>query len=292
MKIAVLMGGISSEREISLKTGNAILKSLKRLGYDAFAIELTEKNMITALQNTDFDVAYIALHGEFGEDGRIQAILDILKKPYTGSSYLSSAICMDKNFTKQILNSKKILAPKTYNFIENIQKYPVVIKASRGGSSIDLYICENKEEAKIAIKNIGDKEILIEEYIKGEELTVGLIDGDPLGVLKILPKSGIYDYEAKYTKGKTIYEVPAKISENKYTEAMEKSKYIYNNLDLQGLARVDYILKKDRLYFLEVNTIPGMTETSLLPKLAELKGYSFDDLVKRSIDGLAKKAKK
>ncbi len=292
MKIAVLMGGISSEREISLKTGKAILNSLLRIGYDAFELRLNEGDMLEKLQTTDFDLAFIALHGEFGEDGRVQAVLDILKKPYTGSEYLPSAIAMDKDITKKILEAEGILVPKTYERIEEIEEYPVIVKPALEGSSVGLYVCENENEVKKALKEIENKKILIEEYIKGEELTVGVLNRKALGVVKIIPKSGIYDYESKYTKGKTEFEVPAKIKNEIYKKALLVSENVYKILNLSGAIRADYMLKNNELYFLEVNTIPGMTETSLLPKIAFLKGYTFDDLVEKIVEKFAKKLKK
>ncbi|OQY10592.1 MAG: D-alanine--D-alanine ligase [Fusobacteriia bacterium 4572_132] len=292
MKIAVLMGGISSEREISLKTGGAILNSLLRMGYDAFELRLNEENMLGKLQTTDFDLAFIALHGEFGEDGRIQAVLDILKKEYTGSKYLASAIAMDKEITKKILEAEGILVPKTYEKLNKIKEYPVIVKPALEGSSVGLYVCKNEREVKEALKKIKNKKILIEEYIKGEELTVGVLNEKGLGVVKIIPKSGIYDYESKYTKGKTVFEVPAKIEDTIYKKALSISEEVYKILNLDGAIRVDYILKNGRLYFLEVNTIPGMTETSLLPKIAFLEGYTFDNLVEKIMEKVAKKKKK
>ncbi len=288
MKIAVLMGGVSSEREISIKTGKAILKALKKENYDAFPLELNKDNMITALQKEEFDLAFIALHGEFGEDGRIQAVLDILEKKYTGSGFIASAVAIDKDICKRILYSENISMPKTYENLDAIDKYPVIIKPAKEGSSIGLYVCKDKTEVIEAVETLDGQKILIEEFIKGEELTVGVLDGEALGVLKIKPKSGLYDYKSKYTKGQTEFEVPAKIHEKTYEEAMRISEKIYRILNLKGGIRVDMMLKRDRLYFLEVNTVPGMTDTSLLPRLAALRGYSFEGFVKKIVEKFAK----
>lgn len=281
MKIAVLMGGISSEREISLRTGAAITSALQRKGYEAFSLILDKDNFITELMNTEFDLAYIALHGEFGEDGRVQALLDILGKKYTGSGYVESGISMNKTLTKKILDSHGVLSPKTYEKVSEIEKYPVVIKPTTEGSSVGLYICQNEQEAKDAVEALKNKEILIEDFIKGDELTVGVLNGEALGVLRIKPYSGVYDYESKYTKGKTEYEFPAQIAKNSYDSAMEIAAKVHKELNLKGATRSDFILRGEELYFLEVNTSPGMTETSLLPKIATLKNIDFDTLVEK-----------
>lgn len=281
MKIAVFMGGISSEREVSLRTGKAILESLIRQGYDAYEVDLNEDNLLTAFIENEYDLAYLALHGEFGEDGRIQGILDVIKKPYTGSGVTSSAIAMDKNMTKIIAADLGVRIPKSYRNREDVDNFPVVVKPSTEGSSVGLYICKDKLELDEALENLGDRSVVMEEFVEGEELTVGVLKGESLGVLKIKPKTGLYDYESKYTAGMTEYEYPAKISKEAYEEAMDFSEKIHKGLGLGGVSRSDFILKDGKVYFLEVNTCPGMTETSLVPKLATLKGYSFDDLVKK-----------
>ena len=283
MKIAVLMGGISSEREISLMSGGAILQGLLNLGYDAFKIDLVEENYLTALMENEYDLAYIALHGEFGEDGRVQAVLDILKKPYTGSGVTASAVSMDKVLTKIIVDDFGIKTPMKYTNIDDIKKYPIVIKPSKEGSSVGLYICQNSEEAKKAAEKLKGIDLVIEEFVAGEELTAGILNGEKLGVVKIIPNSGTYDFESKYTVGKTIYEVPAIIEKNYYEEAMEIASKVHDILNLRGMSRSDFILSKDGLYFLEVNTSPGMTTTSLLPKLGKLKGYSFEVILEKMV---------
>ena len=288
MKIAVLMGGISSEKEVSLRTGAAITAALQRKGYDAFSLVLDKDNFVTALTNTEFDLAYVALHGEFGEDGRVQAFLDILEKKYTGSGYVESGISMNKTLTKKILDSYGVLSPKTYEKVEDIEKYPVVIKPTTEGSSVGLYICQNEADARNAVEALVGKEILIEDFIKGDELTVGVLNGEALGVLRIKPISGVYDYESKYTKGMTEYEFPAQISEASYDEAMKISAKVHKELNLKGATRSDFILRGEELFFLEVNTSPGMTETSLLPKIATLKNIDFDTLVEKIVCSVEK----
>jgi len=283
MRIAVLMGGLSSERKISLMSGEAILQGLLNLGYDAFKIDLVEENYLTALMENEYDLAYVALHGEFGEDGRVQAVLDILKTPYTGSGVTASAVSMDKILTKIIVDDFGIKTPMKYTSIDEVKKYPIVIKPSKEGSSVGLYICQNLEEAEKAVEKLKGIDLVIEEFIAGEELTAGILNGEKLGVVKIIPNSGTYDFESKYTVGKTIYEVPAVIEENYYEEAMEIASKVHDILNLRGMSRSDFILSKDGLYFLEVNTSPGMTTTSLLPKLGKLKGYSFEMILEKMV---------
>lgn len=286
MKIAVFMGGISSEKEVSVRTGTAILNSLIRQGYDAYGVTLDKNNLLTAFIENEYDLAYLALHGEYGEDGRIQGLLDILGKKYTGCGMISSAVSMDKDLTKKIAQAVGVRTPKSYTRenLENIDKFPVVVKPSTEGSTVGLYICHNKEELLNAVEKSGDKDLVIEEFIKGEELTVGVLEGEPLGVLKITPKIGLYDYKSKYTAGMTEYEYPAKISEKSCQEAMEYATIIHNSLKMKGVSRSDFILKDGELYFLEVNSCPGMTETSLVPKLATLKGYTFDDITRKIVE--------
>ena len=215
MKIAVFMGGISSEKEVSVRTGTAILNSLIRQGYNAYGVILDKDNLLTAFIENEYDLAYLALHGEYGEDGRIQGLLDILGKKYTGCSMISSAVSMDKDLTKKIAQAVGVRTPKSYTRenLENIDKFPIVVKPSTEGSTVGLYICHNKEELLDAVEKSGDKDLVIEEFIKGEELSVAVLDGEPLGVVKIMPKIGLYDYKSKYTVGMTEYEYPAKISE-------------------------------------------------------------------------------
>lgn len=286
MRIAVFMGGVSSEREISLKTGKAILESLQRQGYDAYGVELNQKNLLSAFLENDYDLAYLALHGVYGEDGRIQGLLDILGKKYTGSGMIASAVSMDKNLTKHVAENIGIPVPKSYSKEEiySIKNYPIVVKPATEGSTIGLYICNNLEELENAIKLSGEKDITIEDFIKGEELTVGVLEGESLGVIRIKPKNGLYDYTSKYTKGMTEYEFPAKINEISYKKAMEYASKIHKALNMRGISRSDFILRGNEIFFLEVNSCPGMTETSLVPKVATLKGYSFDDLTKKMVE--------
>ncbi|MGL4307904.1 MAG: D-alanine--D-alanine ligase [Cetobacterium sp.] len=287
MKIAVVMGGISSEREISFKTGEAILKSLLRQGYDAYKLELNRDNLVTAFIENEFDLAFLALHGEYGEDGRVQAVLDMLGKKYTGSPMVPSAVAMDKDLTKMVAHDGGIRIPQTYKKPQDVKEFPVVVKPAKEGSSVGLYICGNLQELESAIEALEGKKLVIEEFVKGEELTCGVLNGEALGVLKIKPKLGLYDYKSKYTAGMTEYEYPAQIDGKVYEEVMEASRKIHEILGLDGISRSDFILKDGKPYFLEVNTCPGMTETSLIPKIATLKNYTFDDLTRIMIEKFA-----
>ena len=287
MKIAVFMGGTSSEKEISLRSGEAVLESLQRQGYDAYGVVLDENNQVTAFLENDYDLAYLVLHGGNGENGKIQAVLDILGKKYTGSGVLASALTMDKNKTKQIAENIGIRVPKSYRNLDSIERFPVIIKPVDEGSSKGLFLCNNKEEAGEALKKL--RKPIIEDYIVGEELTVGVLNGKALGVLKIIPQADVlYDYDSKYAKGGSIHEFPAKIEDKSYKEAMKIAERIHKEFKMKGISRSDFILSEGKLYFLEVNSSPGMTKTSLIPDLATLQGYTFDDVVRLTVETFLK----
>ncbi len=287
MKIAVFMGGTSSEKEISLRSGEAVLESLQRQGYDAYGVVLDENNQVTAFLENDYDLAYLVLHGGNGENGKIQAVLDILGKKYTGSGVLASALTMDKNKTKQIAENIGIRVPKSYRDLDSIERFPVIIKPVDEGSSKGLFLCNNKEEAGEALKKL--RKPIIEDYIVGEELTVGVLNGKALGVLKIIPQADVlYDYDSKYAKGGSIHEFPARIEDKSYKEAMKIAERIHKEFKMKGISRSDFILSEGKLYFLEVNSSPGMTKTSLIPDLATLQGYTFDDVVRLTVETFLK----
>ena len=287
MKIAVFMGGTSSEKEISLRSGEAVLESLQRQGYDVYGVVLDENNQVTAFLENDYDLAYLVLHGGNGENGKIQAVLDILGKKYTGSGVLASALTMDKNKTKQIAENIGIRVPKSYRNLDSIERFPVIIKPVDEGSSKGLFLCNNKEEAGEALKKL--RKPIIEDYIVGEELTVGVLNGKALGVLKIIPQADVlYDYDSKYAKGGSIHEFPAKIEDKSYKEAMKIAEKIHKEFKMKGISRSDFILSEGKLYFLEVNSSPGMTKTSLIPDLATLQGYTFDDVVRLTVETFLK----
>ncbi|MBF1201993.1 MAG: D-alanine--D-alanine ligase [Fusobacterium periodonticum] len=287
MKIAVFMGGTSSEKEISLRSGEAVLESLQRQGYDTYGVVLDENNQVTAFLENDYDLAYLVLHGGNGENGKIQAVLDILGKKYTGSGVLASALTMDKNKTKQIAENIGIRVPKSYRDLDSIERFPVIIKPVDEGSSKGLFLCNNKEEAGEALKKL--RKPIIEDYVVGEELTVGVLNGKALGVLKIIPQADVlYDYDSKYAKGGSIHEFPARIEDKSYKEAMKIAERIHKEFKMKGISRSDFILSEGKLYFLEVNSSPGMTKTSLIPDLATLQGYTFDDVVRLTVETFLK----
>jgi D-alanine-D-alanine ligase len=285
------MGGISSEREISLKTGEAVLNALKKKGYKAIGVYF-ENSIPDVLLEKKVEVVFIALHGRYGEDGTIQGILEILKIPYTGSGVLSSALAMDKVMAKMIFRSYLLPVLPDQIFYKNEDQdlndlelkldFPLVVKPAREGSTVGTSITKNRSELKEAIikAQIWDKKILFEKYAGKREITVGILSGKILPIIEIVPESGFYDYDSKYIKGKTRYILPAQIEKERQKYINEISLKAYLALDCRGAVRVDLILdERENPYILELNTIPGMTETSLLPKAASKAGMKFPDLI-------------
>lgn len=289
-KIVVLMGGLSREREISLKSGNAILASLRRQGYEVSAIEADDR-VAESLQKEQPFAAIVALHGRYGEDGSVQGMLEIMQIPYSGSGVLASAICMDKALTKRLVAELGISVPKScaISETENVSAMcresglacPLVVKPNSEGSTLGIMIVREADQLKRAVQDAlsYDDTVLIEDYIMGTEVTVGLVNDKPLPVLEVVPTSGFYDYEAKYSQGLTEYIVPARIPNAVAQRIQDESMRMASYLEIEGISRVDYIVDADNEpYFLEINTIPGMTETSLVPKAAAAAGLSFDEL--------------
>ena len=293
-KIGVLMGGTSPEREISKKTGVAILTALQKKGYTAISIE-ADSSLINSLQKEAIEIAFIALHGSPGEDGTIQSLLKILNIPYTGSDILSSAISMNKAVSKKIFIYHRLPTPEFQSFIRNETEsgclqdritisLPLVIKPSNGGSTIGISIAREKDQIESCIKNAfqHSREIIIEEFIRGREITVGILNGLPLPIVEIRPKNGFYDYESKYTSEETGYIVAPDLDDKKTALIQDMAVNAFNSLGCRGAARVDFIISTDGSPFiLEINTIPGMTETSLLPMAAEKAGINFENLVEK-----------
>ena len=273
------MGGISSEREISIKTGDAIYNALINRGYNAFKIDVT-KDFLKNLYAYKIDIAYIALHGKYGEDGIIQGILEFAGIPYTGTTVMGSAICMNKVLTKRIFNSIGISTPKYWIKREEIE-LPVVVKPVSEGSTIGISVVRDFNNLDNAIKNAKkySDEIFFEKFINGKEITVSVLCGKALPVIEIRPKKGFYDFESKYTKGMTEYIIPAEIEKEIEEKVKRESEIIFKEFKCRGAIRVDYMVKDGEAYALEVNTIPGMTPTSLLPKAAKYIGLSFEDVV-------------
>lgn len=298
-RIGVVMGGTSTEREVSLNTGKAILDALIGKGYNAVGIDLEPKNFIHQLQDNQIEVVFNAMHGIYGEDGILQGVLEMLGIPYTGSGVLASAIAMDKSISKRLFVSADIPTPRYCQYgkqeaKETIVKdildtfsLPVVVKASTQGSSIGVYIVDSSNGLEDAISQAFTYSncIVVEEFIKGMEVTAAVLGGENPQVLppiEIAPFSGKYDYHSKYTKGATNYIVPARLNEEETKLVSEIALKTFNLLGCRGVARVDFMVdEKKRPYVLEVNTIPGMTATSLVPKAAAARGISFADLCEK-----------
>ncbi|OIP66222.1 MAG: D-alanine--D-alanine ligase [Nitrospirae bacterium CG_4_9_14_3_um_filter_53_35] len=288
MKIGVLMGGLSSEREISLRSGKAVFEALKRKGYDAVCID-PAPDLGLILQRRKVDAAFICLHGTPGEDGTVQGLLEFMGIPYTGSGVLASAAAMDKIVTKKLLIYHAIPTPD-FSVNEHGRTtgkriaLPVIVKPATEGSTIGVSRVSVKKDLEKAIRiarRFGPK-VLIEKFIQGRELTVGILNDLPLPVVEIRPMSGFYDFKSKYTPGRTEYRVPAPLLRRVSKRVQELALSAHRALGCNGASRVDFMLADgDDPYVLEVNTIPGMTETSLLPKAAREAGISFDDLVER-----------
>lgn len=298
-KIGILTGGNSAEREISLKSSEAIMSACKDLGYETIQIILngSVSKIIPELEKVDF--VFIALHGGKGENGVIQGLLDSLNVPYNGSGVLASSLGMEKSITKQLVRSCGILTPdwKTFSNVDASKQYipkafPVVVKPSADGSTLGLSIVKNQHELITAIKLADqyDGNIMIEKYINGRELTVTIIGQRVFPIVEIIPKHRFYDYECKYEKGMSDYICPSKLP-HKLTETIQSIALdIFNKLQCSGYARADFILDKENIpWFLEINTLPGMTTTSLVPKSANSAGISFNNLIKLIIDESLKK---
>ncbi len=302
MRVLVLMGGMSSERDISLSTGQAVAGGLKEAGRTVSTYDLNpdEGRGIVDLMNSpllnECDVVFIALHGGEGEDGRIQAVFDLIGKPYTGSGVRASSICMDKAISKMILEHVGICTPpwdllgdgvdrnRAAAAVERLGGLPAVVKPVDQGSTIGITIVEQWQdlEGAISLARAYSPSVLLEKYIEGRELSVPIIEDDAYPVIEIKPKEGFYDYERKYTKGMTVYDCPANMPEDVCRRIESEALKAYRILGCEGVGRVDLRLGNDGgRYFLEVNTIPGMTETSLVPMGASARGLSFPCLVDR-----------
>lgn len=290
-KIAVLCGGFSSEAEVSRRSGKNCYEALLRLGYkNTQLLEVTE-NIADDVKR--FDIAFNALHGKYGEDGCIQGVLEILKVPYTGCGVMSSAIGMNKEFTKRVLRDanlpliKSVCISKGENLFEKTQDlvYPLMVKPVCEGSSFGMSKVNNQDELVKAIFEASKfrQDILIEEYKVGINATVGVLekDGKPFAtdILELRPHNEWYDYEAKYTKGMTDFILPAEISEEMTKEVKDCAVRAFKACGCSGVSRVDFLIVDDIPYILEINTSPGMTDTSDLPAQSASMGITYDELV-------------
>jgi len=293
-KILVLMGGWSNEREISLISGKSVFNSLVTSGLDVIELDLKRDN-ISEIKELNPDRVFIVLHGKGGEDGEIQLYLENLGIPYTGSGSESSKICMNKRITKKILLKNNIQTPNFMEIsentkiedIENLFQYPFVIKPSSEGSSIGVYIAEDRKSCKEAIKeNMKiSSDIILEEYKSGKEYTVGILDNFALPVIQLIPPGKFYDYEAKYNSNETKYICPSGLDENTEEEIKKLSIDCFRALNCRGWGRVDLIIdKQNKPWIIELNTVPGMTEHSLVPMAANQKNINFDELVLKILD--------
>lgn len=282
------MGGLSAERDISLTSGRAVAEALRSRGWTVVEIDVG-RDLPARLIAHGIDVCWIALHGRFGEDGCVQGLLEVMGIPFTGCGVRASAVCMDKIATKRALvgNDAVVMAgDAVHREGEPLPQLalPVVCKPSLGGSTIGMTLCRTPDQLQVGLDEAHrlDPEVLVEEFVAGDEITVAVLDGKPLPVVAIRPESGFFDFEAKYTKGRTEYLVPAPIDPATWEQAQRAAKAAYETLGCRGLCRADFIVRSDGVpVFLEMNTIPGMTATSLSPMAAGAEGIGFEALVER-----------
>ena len=295
-KILIISGGVSKEREISLQTGNQVAKELKK---NRYIVKICEPNyyLLDITKKFKPNIIFNALHGQFGEDGYIQSILENIGIPYTHSGVIASAKAMDKEISKKIFIKHKILTPKyiKYSFDDPYKElntkitkkfgYPVVIKPINEGSSVNVYIC-NKSNLKNRLKKLKTyREILIEEFIPGREIQAAILGNEKLGAIELKPKRKFYDYEAKYnSKAQTEHIIPVNLTKKKFNELMNISLKVHNLLGCKGVTRSDFKYYKDNFYLLEINTQPGMTKLSLVPEICLHKGINFIKLIKLLLD--------
>ena len=285
LRIGVIMGGLSSERAISLKSGESIVRELKARGENVVAIDLNTRS-VDKIVKAKIDVAIIALHGTYGEDGAIQGILEFLKIPYTGSGIMASAVGMNKVMTKKIITFYGIdtAAWQVLDKKEELNglkiKYPVVFKPEAEGSSVGVFIVKSKKEAFAAFpKSRKFGRVLVEEYIKGVEISVPVFLNSTLPIIEIVPKNEFYDYESKYTAGMSEHIIPARISAAETKLAAKTALMVHKALECRDYSRVDMLIRKGRAYVIEVNTHPGMTSLSLFPDSAKKAGIGFYEMI-------------
>jgi len=290
-KILILSGGISKERLISLDTGFQVAKELKKHGYK-IRISEPDKSLEKKIKEFKPSVIFNALHGQFGEDGYIQTILEQFKIPYTHSGVIASSIAMDKEISKKIFKKNKIITPKhiKYSFDEkNLElidkinkelKFPVVVKPINEGSSVNVFICTKKNINQILKKMRSYKQVMIEEFIGGREIQVAIMGNKKLGAIELKPKRKFYDYQAKYnTKAKTQHIIPVDLDKNKLNEILNIALKAHKKIGCRGVTRSDFKFYKNKFYLLEINTQPGMTKLSLVPEIAAYHGISFYKLI-------------
>jgi D-alanine-D-alanine ligase len=289
-RVGVLLGGLSSEREVSLETGAGVLAALKELGYDAVGIDWKPGSSLPALlAESRVDVVWNALHGTYGEDGAVQGLLSCLGIPCTGSGILASSVAMDKVFSKRVFDSTGIPTPK-WQLLEESDgandvtiDLPCVVKPAREGSSVGVSIVRELSQLKFAIAEARQCEgpPIVEEYIDGAEVDVGVLGSEIIGSVELRPATEFYDYEAKYKRDDTQYLLPPEIAEATLNSAEAIALRAHNALGCTGYSRVDLMIKGDAIYVIEVNTLPGMTSHSLLPKIAAAADISYAALCEK-----------
>ena len=291
--IVVLMGGLSGERKISFLTGKACSKALKKKGYKVRELD-ARGYFVDKLKKLKPKLVFNALHGQYGEDGFVQSILEFIKIPYTHSGVLSSSLAMDKELSRILFKKNKIKTPKYFLLHTSYEgalrekmknkniKFPIVIKPINEGSSLGVYICKNKIQFNRNYNKLKNKydRIIVEEYIPGKEIQVAVMGNRALGAIELVPKREFYDYKAKYSsKAKTKHIMPAPLLKKKYNEVLFIAKKAHKILRCRGITRSDFRFFKDKFYLLETNTQPGMTKLSLVPEIARYCGIKFEDLV-------------
>lgn len=300
-KIAVLCGGMSSEAEVSRRSGKNCYMALQRLGYKNAELVEVDENISEKLKNGKYDYAYNALHGKYGEDGCIQGVLEILRIPYTGCGVMSSAVCMNKEYTKRILSSspdipmaKSVFVQKGENVEEKTAdlKFPVITKPVSEGSSFGMTKVNTRQDLKSAYEEAikYNDDVLIEEFIDGVFVTVGVLEQDgkdfATEILEIRPKNEWYDFEAKYTAGMSEFILPANLDAELTKRTKEVAVKAHQTAGCRGVSRVDFMIGKDGVpYVIEINTSPGMTDTSDLPAQCKVMGISYDELVQIILNG-------
>ena len=298
-RIGVVMGGTSAERDVSLATGRAVADALSAAGHEVVRLDLgSGKDALTTLAGARMDVAFLALHGRLGEDGCVQGVLEVLGVPYTGSDVLASALAMDKLKAKELFRLHNVPTPPYYEIradeaatgvaeIHGSFGFPVVVKPRREGSSIGVALARDVGELEVAVAAAltHDRSVLVERFISGREVAVGLLDDRVLGSIEIAPKKELYDFEAKYTPGMSEYFMPVRLPATRMRGVLNVAERAAQALGTRGACRVDLLVTEGmNEYVLEVNTLPGMTPTSLLPKIATAAGFSFTELCEALID--------
>lgn len=299
-KIGVLLGGLSSERDVSLRTGEAVLAALRERGHNAVPIYV-DRDVDVALRQEQIEVAFVALHGRWGEDGCVQGLLEMLGIPYTGSDVLASALAMHKGKAKELFRLHNLPTPAYYALTSGAITgsddlatlhgdfgFPCVVKPIREGSSVGVTICQELDELGPAVERAlcFDDEILVERYIAGKEISVAILEDRALGAVEIAPRDGFYDYANKYTRGATDYFVPPRVSPERYRGILAQALRAHLALGCRGATRVDMMVSEaGNEFVLEVNTLPGLTPTSLLPKIADAAGISFGELCEMMLAG-------